>query len=189
MISRKPTYIRTMNSTQIETYLEAENDIANKNFVEAFKKYESILFDEPTNAPTHNSLGWIYKTQMDDYRNAENHYLAAIKGEPAYPHAYLNYIILLTDTERFAEALTWVKKAMKIEAVDKAWLHHRLGLIHELQLKFDEAIFHYEKAMLLTLSDEKIKAYKEDVLRCEEKIQLLGKHEERTENKTPAQLD
>jgi tetratricopeptide (TPR) repeat protein len=71
-----------MNSQQVEIYLEAENDVINKNYVEAFRKYESILFDEPGNAATHNSLGWIYKTQMDDYANAENHYKAAINGDP-----------------------------------------------------------------------------------------------------------
>jgi hypothetical protein len=72
----------------VEIYLDAENDVKNNNFTEAFKKYESILFDEPGNAATHNSLGWIYKTQMDNYEKGENHYLAAIKSQPGYPYAY-----------------------------------------------------------------------------------------------------
>lgn len=165
-----------MNAQQVEVYLEAENDVLNKNYVEAFRKYTSILFEEPGNAPTHNSLGWIYKTQMDDYRNAEKHYRAAISGDPAYPHAYLNYIVLLMDLERFDDLSQIVNKAMEVEAIDKSWLHHRLGLVKELQLKLDEAIVYYEKAMLLTLNEDKIKSYKEDIERCEEKKGLAEKH-------------
>jgi tetratricopeptide (TPR) repeat protein len=149
----------------------------NKHYVEAFRKYESILFDEPTNAPTHNSLGWIYKTQMDDYANAERHYKAAMAGDPSYPHAYLNYIILLMDLERFDDVEKVAARAVKVEAVDKAWLQHRIGLVRELQLKFEEAITCYEKAIMLTLNDDKIKGYKEDIERCIEKQQLLAKHE------------
>jgi tetratricopeptide (TPR) repeat protein len=165
-----------MNSQQVEIYLEAENDVANKNYVEAFRKYESILFDEPGNAATHNSLGWIYKTQMDNYTKAENHYKAAINGDPSYPHSYLNYMILLMDLERYVDIQALAKRAGKVEAVDKSWVQHRLGLVEELQLHFDQAIILFEKAILYTLNDEKIKGYKEDIARCEEKRELLVKH-------------
>ena len=63
-----------MNTNMEELYLEAEADIKNNNYAEAFKKYESILYDEPSSAPAHNSLGWLYKTQLDDYGKAENHF-------------------------------------------------------------------------------------------------------------------
>jgi len=165
-----------MNSQQVEIYLEAENDVINKNYVEAFRKYESILFDEPGNAATHNSLGWIYKTQMDDYVNAENHYKAAINGDPSYPHSYLNYMILLMDLERYKDVQALARRANKVEAVDKAWIQHRLGLVEELQLQFEQAINLYEKAILLSLNEDKIKGYKEDIARCEEKIALQSKH-------------
>ena len=50
-------------TTQLEElYLEAEADIKNNNYAEAFKKYETILYEEPGNGPTLNSLGWLYKT-------------------------------------------------------------------------------------------------------------------------------
>jgi tetratricopeptide (TPR) repeat protein len=164
-----------MNVQQVEIYLEAENDVANKNYVEAFRKYSGILFEEPGNAPTHNSLGWIYKTQLDDYVNAEKHYKAALNGDPGYPHAYLNYMILLMDLERFADLENLVDKAMEVEAVDKSWLYHRMGLVRELQLRFDDAVSFYEKAVLLSLNDEKIRSFKEDIERTNEKKVLASK--------------
>ena len=46
-----------MNTNMEELYQEAEADIKNNNYAEVFKKYESILYDEPDSAPAHNSLG------------------------------------------------------------------------------------------------------------------------------------
>ena len=66
-----------MNANSEELYLEAEADIKNNNYAEAFKKYESILYEEPDSAPAHNSMGWLYKTQFDDYAKAENHFSTA----------------------------------------------------------------------------------------------------------------
>lgn len=165
-----------MNSQLVEVYLDAENDVKNNNYTEAFKKYESILFDEPGNAATHNSLGWIYKTQMDNYEKAENHYLAAIKSEPHYPYAYINYAILLMDLERFAEMEKLIEKALKIATTDKSTLYCRLALANEMQLKFDEAIACYEKAILYCLNDDKIKSYRTDIERVEEKKQIAKKY-------------
>ena len=164
-----------MNSQLVEIYLDAENDVRNNNYTEAFKKYDSILFDEPGNAATHNSLGWIYKTQMDNYSKAENHYLAAIKSEPDYPYAYTNYCILLMDQERFTDLEKLIQKALKIPTTDKAQLYYRLALANEIQLKFEEAISFYEKAILFSLSDEKIKSFREDITRIEEKKQIAKK--------------
>jgi tetratricopeptide (TPR) repeat protein len=165
-----------MNSQSVEVYLEAENDIKNNNYTEAFKKYESILFDEPGNAATHNSLGWIYKTQMDNYAKAENHYLAAIKSEPGYPYAYINYALMLMELERFEEMEALIENALKVSSVEKTTLYYRLALGNEIQLKFDEAISCYEKAILYCLNDEKIKSYRTDIERVEEKKQLAKKY-------------
>ena len=86
-----------MNSHLEELYLEAEADIKNDNYVEAFRKYESILSEEPTHGPTLNSLGWLNKTQIENYKKAESYYLACIKTNPSYPHAYQNYAVLFND--------------------------------------------------------------------------------------------
>lgn len=162
-----------MNSQLVEIYLEAENDIKNSNYMEAFRKYESILFEDPANAATHNSLGWIYKSQMDNYEMAEKHYQAAVNSDPSYPHAYLNYAILLMDMERYADLRLLLEEAQDVPAIEKSWIFQRLGFASELQLRFEEAMEYYEKAMMLSLNTDKIKMYREDLERCREKISTI----------------
>src|SRR4051794_30853034 len=99
-----PAY-RTMRSTKHveDLYLESDQAIKNGNFLEAKNLLETILSEEPNYSQPHNSLGWLYRPQFDDYETAENHFLAAIRFNPEYPHPYWNYIYLLTDMERFGE--------------------------------------------------------------------------------------
>ena len=165
-----------MNPQLVELYLEADNDIKNNQFAEAFRKYENIIYEEPGNPAAHNSLGWLYKTQMDDFTQAENHYLAAIKSRPDHPHAYYNYAILLFDLERLEELDVFLQKMLTISFLDKVWVYHRYGCIRELLYAYDEAIHFYEKAILSSLNSEKIKGYQEDIERCREKLQLSQKH-------------
>ena len=165
-----------MNSHLEELYLEAEADIKNDNYVEAFRKYESILSEEPTHGPTLNSLGWLNKTQIENYKKAESYYLACIKTNPSYPHAYQNYASLLTDMERFEELTDLLQRCFGVAIIEKSWVYMRFGLMEELKLNFQEAISYYEKAILVTLSDEKIKDYQNHIDRCRNKMDLAANH-------------
>jgi tetratricopeptide (TPR) repeat protein len=159
-----------------ELYLEAETDIRNNNFAEALRKYQSILYDEPASAPVHNSLGWLYKTQFDNYSKAESHYLAAMKCDPKYPHAWHNYAVLLTDMERYDELKKHLERCLDVMTIDKSWVYIRFGLMEELNLRFQDAIQYYEKAILVSLNDEKIKDYRNDIERCNSKQELPKNH-------------
>jgi tetratricopeptide (TPR) repeat protein len=159
-----------------ELYLEAEADIKNNNYAEAFRKYESILYEEPDSAPAHNSLGWLYKTQFDDYAKAENHFLTAMKCDYLYPHSYFHLAALFMDMERFDELRNFLEKCLRIRTIDKSWVYGRFGLMEELKLDFDKAILNFEKAILASQNDEKIKDYKQDIERCNMKMQINMKH-------------
>jgi len=159
-----------------ELYLEAEADIKNNNYAEAFKKYESILYDEPSSAPAHNSLGWLYKTQFDDYVKAENHFLTAMRGDPLYPHPYFHLASLLMDMERFDELNVHLEKCLKVRTIEKSWVYGRYALIEEQKLNFDKAVYFFEKAILSSQNDEKIKDYKQDIERCLMKMGIVNKH-------------
>lgn len=167
-----------MNSHLEETYLEAEADIKNSNYVEAFRKYESILIEEPANGPTLNSLGWLSKTQIEDFTKAEAYYKASIASDPQYPHSYLNYATLLTDMERFEELEELLQICFRIPTIEKSWVFMKFGLMEELKLNFGEAIANNEKAILVALSDEKIKDYQQNIDRCKNKIELAKNHSE-----------
>jgi tetratricopeptide (TPR) repeat protein len=165
-----------MNSYLEETYLEAEADIKNGDFVEAYRKYESILLEEPTNGPTLNSLGWLSKTQIEDFAKAEAYYKGSIASDTQYPHSYLNYATLLTDMERFEELEELLQTCFRIPTIEKSWVFMKLGLMEELKLNFKAAISNHEKAILVAISDDKIKDYQLNITRCKSKIELSKSH-------------
>ena len=98
-------------TTKVEQlYLEAESDIRNNNYHEAFEKYETILYEEPGYAPAHNSMGWIYKTQFDNHIKAENHFKAAIQADALYPHPYFHLSSVYFDLDKFDELKKHLQK-------------------------------------------------------------------------------
>jgi tetratricopeptide (TPR) repeat protein len=151
-----------MNSKQEDLYLEAEADVRNQAYLEAKQKYESILYDEPKSAAVHNSLGWIYKTQLEDYEKAENHYNAAIRYDAHYPHPYLNLCHLFFDTERFDELDIHAKQALEIPTVDKSFIYEKLGMKAEHLQKYDEASIFYTMAGRYSYNEERV----EDIKKC-----------------------
>ncbi len=165
-----------MNTSSEELYLEAEADIKNNHYAEAFKKYESILYDEPDSAPAHNSLGWLYKTQFDDYAKAENHFLTALKCDPLYPHSYFHIAAMLMDMERFEELNLHLEKCLRIRTIDKSWVYGRYALSEELRQNHEKAVYYFEMAILASQNDEKIKDYRQDIERCGMKMEIRKKH-------------
>jgi hypothetical protein len=51
--------------------------------------------------------------------------------------------------------------------------------MEELKLNFERAIYHFQKAILSSQNDEKIKDYKLDIERCEMKMEIKRKHMDR----------
>ena len=158
-----------------ELYLESEADIKNNEYTEAFKKCEAILYEMPDHAPAHNSMGWIFKTQFDDYIRAENHFLTAMKMAPTYPHPYFHYATLLTDLERWDDLDLHLSFCAEIATLDKCWIYSKRAAMYELLQRYPEAIKNYEQAILFSLSDDKIKNYKEDIERCCLKREIMKK--------------
>ncbi len=166
-----------MNANSEELYLEAESDIKNNNYAEAFKKYESILYEEPDSAPAHNSMGWLYKTQFDDYAKAENHFLMAIRCDSLYPHSYFHLAALFMDMERFEELSRHLERCLKVRTIDKSWVYGRYALSEELRYNYEKAVYYFEKAILAGQHDDKIKDYKQDIERCQMKLEIKKRHE------------
>lgn len=169
-----------MNQHSEETYLQAEQEIRNNNYAEAFRLLNEVLSEDPTAAPAHNSMGWLYKTQFDDYERAENHYLAAIRYDQHYPHAYWNLCYLYTDLERFDDVYELLKKCERIPSLDKSMVAYRKGVMEENRSNITGAIDLYRQAITQTLSDDRIEELKKQIERCEYKLSVdptLGKKE------------
>ena len=166
-----------------ELFLEAEADIKKNAHVDALRKFETILYDGPDHAPTHNSLGWLYKTQFDDYKKAETHFRTAMKSDSCYPHPYFHYAMLLTEMERFDELNKHLERCLTIPTIEKSWVHYRYGLAEELNMHFDAAVNCFERAILISLNDDKIKEYRNDIERYTRKMELAHNHKEWIENK------
>jgi len=155
-----------------ELYLEAEADIKNHAYQDAFRKHQSILYEEPNHAPAHNSLGWLLKQQFDDYSSADQHFKAAMRADPLYPHSYFHYATLLTDQEKYVELNRHLELCLRIPTIEKSWIHAKRAIMEELNLNFTEAIKNYKKAILVSLNDDKIKEYKADIERCKTKQEI-----------------
>ncbi len=162
-----------MTTRTDEIYLEAEADIRNNNYHEAFQKYESILYEEPGYAPAHNSMGWLYKTQFDNYEKAETHFNAAIQSDPLYPHPYFHLATLLIDLERYEELKKHLEKCLKIITIDKAWVYYRYAMLDEIKGRYDAAVKNYKTAILNCLNNDKIKDYQTDIERCKTKQEII----------------
>ena len=155
-----------------DSYLEAEEAIRNTNYLHAKQLLENIIMDEPATAQAHNSLGWLYRTQFDDYDRAENHYKAAIRCNTNYQHAYINLIILYTNQEQWEKLKTVAGKALTRPLVDKSVIHYRLGIMEEYLQNFDAAIRYYQQAIKLCLNFDSIEDYKRAISNCEYKAEL-----------------
>ena len=159
-----------------ELYLESEADIKNNLYGDAFKKCESILYEDPRHAPAHNSMGWLLKTQFDDYVRAENHFITAIKCDPMYPHPYFHYATFLTDLERYDDLVKHLEKCLLVATLEKSWIFSKRATMEELNFRYEAAIGFYEKAILSSLNDDKIKLYNDDIERCKAKQEILSRN-------------
>ena len=155
-----------------ELYLEAEADIRTNNFLEAFQKYENILYDEPGYAPAHNSMGWIYKSQFENHDKAEIHFRAAIKSDPLYPHPYFHLAALLMDMDRYLELEEHLEHCMEVYSIEKSWVFDRFGMMNELHSDFVKAIDYYQQAIISTMNNDKIKEFQSDIERCKVKMSI-----------------
>jgi hypothetical protein len=77
--------------------------------------------------------------------------------------------------ERYSDLERHLDKCLNISTIEKSWVNARFGMLHDLKLNFSGAIGFYERAILVTLSDEKIKEDKADIERCKMKMELSSR--------------
>lgn len=107
----------------------------------------------------------ILHENLRDYARAEELYKQAMRLEPTFDLLHLSYASLLIDLSRFAEAIAVLNKAAEIPGVEKDKVDRLFGLLNERQEKFDDALQHFNKAMLYTFSNEQMDVLQKDIER------------------------
>lgn len=166
---------RMINYAEIEDlFLEADKAFDEGNHVEGKKLLEQILREEPSFGRAHNHLGWLYKNRYQDISLAEKHYLLAIKFDPSYTPAYINYAYLLRDDSRLKELEELLNKVLKIDGVNKCTVYDEFGSLYELKGEYKKAIHYYKKAISYCLNDKLITDLTNHIKRCKKKMRLFS---------------
>ncbi|HEV2483548.1 MAG TPA: hypothetical protein VGS79_27975, partial [Puia sp.] len=92
----------------------------------------------------------------------------------------------LMDMERFDELQQHLEKCLRVRTIDKSWVYGRFALAEELRQRYEKAVFYFEKAILASQNDEKIKDYRQDMERCQMKTEILQKHKAAWDEGRPA---
>ena len=85
---------------------------------------------------------------------------------------------LIMDMERFDELQQHLEKCLRVRTIDKSWVYGRFAMAEELKQNYEKAVFYFEKAILASQNDEKIKDYRNDIERCLMKTEIKKKHEQ-----------
>ncbi len=162
-----------------DNYLDSEFDRADEliaqDLIEEGKAVlNSILEENPKYGKAHNHLGWIYKTKENNSRTAENHYKQALELTPEYGATYMNYAYLLSEEKRYTELEQLLHDAEKIADVNKSNIAREWGYFFEDTKQYEKAIEKYKEYALTLYDNSLIEKAKESILRCKQKIEILG---------------
>ena len=111
-------------------------------------------------------LGIIYLISFEDHAQAETYFKQSITLAPAYSFAYLHYAELLFSQERYTELVAIINKGLETPGIDKDKAYHLLGLMHERQQQFEDALDNFRTAMMYSVDDDEIAKYQKAVERC-----------------------
>lgn len=119
----------------------------NREFETAEKYFLRVLAANSNFIDAHNSLGIIYIETGQDDKAKENLLIAATSVDYRTPeNAYLNLANMEMKYNRLDSAMRYIDKGL---AQNKAFapLYNMKGLVLEMQKKYDDAIFNYERAL------------------------------------------
>jgi tetratricopeptide (TPR) repeat protein len=113
----------------------------------------------------YNHLGYIYETRFKDVITAEKYYKEALSRNPEYPATYMNYAVILSSQERFAELTALLNKALEVPGISKDRIYNEFGIMHELLGRYEEAINAFRKAINYALNEKDIEMYEKSISR------------------------
>jgi Tfp pilus assembly protein PilF len=113
---------------------------------EAIYLYKRSLALYPT-AEAHTFLGWTY-SMMDRYDEAIAECEKAIALDPGFGNPYNDIGAYLIETERYADAIPWLEKALSAPRYEsRQFAFVNLGRVHEQLGDAMQALAYYNKAL------------------------------------------
>lgn len=157
-----------------ELFAQADKLLNDGVIMEAVEKLSTILKRNPRFGKAYNHLGWVYETKYKNMARAEEYYRAAIQFAPHYNAAYLNYCYFLSNQNRFDELKAHLDKMSQISGIAKDTIANEYAMMYEMQGNLQQATEFYRKAALITLDGGKLDKYKEAIVRCGKKMDILN---------------
>jgi len=114
-------------------------------------------------------LGSLYHHQIHDFNQAESLYKKSISLSPDFTPPYIGLAEILLIHERYPELIANLNKAIEIPGIQKDKVYEQQGRMNELQMKLEEAISNYKRAIHYSFRDEDISRYENSIRRCVKK--------------------
>lgn len=147
-------------------FYQAEKMIENGLINEAVDLLNQINSRFPDYGRAYSALGSLFHHQLHDYVNAENLYKRGINLSPEFTPTYIWLAEILLMHERYPELVAILNKAIEIPGVQKDKVYEQFGRMNELQVKLDEAINFFKRAIHFSFNDDDIVKYESAIKRC-----------------------
>lgn len=153
-------------------FFKADDLIKQNNISQAQKILFDLIALNSKHAKAHNHLGWIFETRLKDFAKAEEHYKKALEAEPEFDAVYYNYAIVLSTQKRWKELEQLLNKAKTISHINLSVINNELGIMHEVQGNYEQAIYYYKEAVKACLEIKNVNIYKDSIIRCKQKQEI-----------------
>jgi len=148
MLNDSSKIVRMEAARQMATFqLGDVNETIQRKLNKVFDEYEQILLFTAERPESQVSLG-IYYNNRKMYKKADMAYKEAIRLQPKFVPAYINYSNFLSSQKKSKEAFNILQDGIK-NVPDIGILYHALGLWYIRNKKYEKALISFKKALSL----------------------------------------
>ncbi len=153
-------------------FFTADQKISEGNISDAADLLFKVIESYPEYGRAYNHLGYLYENMFKDTVTAEKYYKEALSKAPEFAATYLNYAVILSSQERFAELNAILNKSLEVPGIQKDKVYNEFGIMFEIQGKYNDAINSFKKAVNYSLNENEIELYEKSINRCQHKIRI-----------------
>lgn len=157
----------------VDEFEVAKDLYAEKKYEECKVKLLDVINKNPQHFEAQNYLAFTYDRIDNDYPEAEKYYLMALKNNPEFGAANINYAGMLSYKKRFDEAKKYLEKSELIPDINKASLAFEWGYYYECTNQFDKAIAKFKENGMLTYNTKDLEDILERINRIKKKKEIM----------------